>query len=79
MATKEEIREENRKIRYLQRLADLTMLLIMNTDMSLQEATRTIASLRGFALRLFPGKESTFELIYGRRFRRLLAEKYGLH
>jgi hypothetical protein len=31
------------------------------------------------ALRLFPEKEETFDLIYLPRFRRLLREKYQLH
>jgi hypothetical protein len=31
------------------------------------------------ALRLFPGKELAFDLIYLPRFHRLLAERFGYH
>jgi hypothetical protein len=34
--------------------------------------------VRAEARRIFPDKEQTFELIYTPRFRRLIAEKYGL-
>jgi len=38
-----------------------------------------VAATRGMTLRLFPGKELTFDLIYLPRFRRLLAERFGYH
>jgi len=31
-----------------------------------------------FALQLFPGKALTYELIYGARFERLMAEKFRI-
>ncbi len=78
MPGKEEIREEDRKIRYLQRLSDLTFALIRDTDMSLDEASRHVASLKEFAIKLFPGKGHVFDLVYGPRFRRLMNWKYRL-
>jgi hypothetical protein len=35
-----------------------------------------VEGVRRFALNLFPGKEETFDIIYVRRFRRLLNEKF---
>jgi hypothetical protein len=45
--------------------------------MSLAEAETMVADVRGVALRLFPGKELAFDLIYLPRFRRLLTERIG--
>ncbi len=76
---KKAIQEENRNIRRLRFCADLTYAIISQGDLTIDEAYMIIESLRKIALTLFPGKESTFELIYGSRFRRLLLEKYQMH
>ncbi len=76
---KKAIIEENKKIKRLRFCADLTYALIAQGDPSIDEAYLIIESLKKIALILFPGKESTFNLIYGSRFRRLLMEKYQLH
>jgi hypothetical protein len=77
MATAEEIAEENRKIRFLRMLVDLSMHFILQGDLPLEEALNVVEGVKDHACRLFPGKEETFELIYRPRFRRVLAEKYG--
>ncbi len=73
-----EIREENKRIRRLRRLVDFSLALIAQTSMSLDEAHRVVQAVREQAIRLFPGKEETFELLYTPRFRRLIAEKFRL-
>jgi hypothetical protein len=73
-----EIKEENKRIRYLRRLVDFSLALIAQSPMSLDEAHRVVQAVRQQAMRLFPGKEETFELLYTPRFRRLIAEKFGL-
>jgi hypothetical protein len=73
-----EIKEENKRIRHLRRLVDFSLALIAQSPMSLDEAHRVVHAVREQALRLFPGKEETFELLYTPRFRRLIAEKFGL-
>lgn len=78
MPTEEELKEEDKKIRYLRRMVDFTIALIVQSDMTLEEASRHAASVREFALKLFPGKGEVFDLIYAPRFRRLLADKYRL-
>ncbi|MFZ2446216.1 MAG: hypothetical protein WAW37_07660 [Syntrophobacteraceae bacterium] len=76
--TEAEIKEENRRIRHLRRLVDFSLALIAQTQVSLEEAQAVVEGVRQHAKRLFPGKEDTFDLIYTPRFRRLIAEKFGL-
>lgn len=78
MPTKEELREEDKKIRYLRRMVDFTIILIIESDMPLEEASRHVAGVKGFAERLFPDKGGVFDLVYGPRFKRILIEKYNL-
>jgi hypothetical protein len=78
MATEEEIREENRKVRRLQIVVDLVMNCLWQEDLSIEEASEMVAATRQFALNLFPDKASTYDLIYKPRFQRLLTEKYRL-
>ncbi|MBI2902729.1 MAG: hypothetical protein HYY12_03955 [Candidatus Methylomirabilis oxyfera] len=79
MATSEELEDEERRLRQLQLVVGLTASTISQTNVSLEEASRMVAATRRFALRLFPGKEFAFDLIYQPRFRRLLAERFHLH
>jgi hypothetical protein len=72
-----EIREENRKIRYLRFLADFSILSILQDDLLLQEAQELVEDVKRAACSLFPGKEETFELIYRPRFNRVIEEKFG--
>ncbi|MEN6437986.1 MAG: hypothetical protein ABFD97_05340 [Syntrophobacter sp.] len=76
--TEAEIREEDRKIRHLRRLVDFSMALIAQSRISHGEALSVVQGVRQHAILLFPGKEETFELLYTPRFRRLIAEKFGL-
>ena len=73
-----EIREENKRIRHLRRLVDFSLALIAQSDMPLDEAQQIVQAVREQALRLFPGKGETFDLLYTPRFRRLIAEKFSL-
>ena len=72
-----EIREENRKIRYLRFLVDFSILSIQQDDLSLQEALELVGEVKRAACSLFPGKEETFELIYRPRFNRVIQERFG--
>ncbi len=49
-----------------------------NDGMPIEEAGELIASARRAALKMFPGKELAYDLIYRPRFQRLLTEKYNL-
>jgi hypothetical protein len=79
MHTREELEEEDRRVRQLRLVVNLALSVIGQTDISLAQAQEMVAATRSMALRLFPGKELAFDLIYLPRFHRLLAERYGLY
>jgi hypothetical protein len=72
-----EVREENRKIRYLRFLVDFSVLSIQQDDLSPEEAQELVENVKRAACGLFPGKEETFELIYRPRFNRTIQERFG--
>jgi hypothetical protein len=72
-----EIKEENRKIRFLRFLVDFSLQTIQKEDLSLEEMLRIIEDVKRAACNLFPGKEETFELIYRPRFNRVIQERFG--
>jgi hypothetical protein len=76
---KGEIEEENRRIRTLRLLVDFSLTYLAQAKLSLDEAQAVVQGVKKQALRLFPDKEETFDLIYLPRFRRLLRDKYQLH
>jgi hypothetical protein len=73
-----EIREENRKVRRLQIVVDLVTSVLRQSDVPIEEAAAMVAETRRFALKLFPDKGQTYDMIYQPRFQRLLSEKYNL-
>jgi hypothetical protein len=76
---KEALLAEERKLRRLRRAMDVAAALLWRVDLTLEEAQDVVNHAKQTALELFPGKEETFDLIYGSRFRRILVEKYRLH
>jgi hypothetical protein len=72
-----QIKEENRKIRYLRFLVDFSILSIQQDDLLLEEAQELVENVKRAACSLFPGKEETFELIYRPRFNRVIQERFG--
>jgi len=75
---KEALLAEERKLRRLGRAMDIAAALLRQTELTLEEAQDVVNHARQTALQLFPGKEDTFDLIYGPRFRRILVEKFHL-
>lgn len=73
-----EIREENRKVRFLRYLVDFSIMSIQQEDLSLEEALNMVEVVKRVACNLFPGKGETFELIYRRRFQRVFQERFGI-
>ncbi len=72
-----EIREENRRIRFLRFMVDLSLLSIQQDELSLEEAEKVVEDVKKAACSLFPGKDETFELIYRPRFQRAIQERFG--
>ena len=62
---------EMRRLRELQRQADEVSRLVLNTDLPWIDIEVQVEKLRREAERLFPGKDSVFQLVYESRFRRL--------
>jgi hypothetical protein len=75
MATPEEIQEENRKIRRMRLLVDLTCSMLAQADLTHIEMLNLVAATRKTILEMFPGKEEAFDLIYRPRFERIIRER----
>lgn len=77
LTTNELVREENRRIRLIRIASDLLVHVLMTRPVSQAEAEKMISGLRKLVLKLFPGKEPVFDLIYMPRFRRAFREAGG--
>jgi len=69
-------KEENRKVRYLRLLVDLSILSIQQDDLFIEEALERVEDVKRAACSFFPGKEEAFELIYRPRFKRVIEERF---
>ena len=74
MATADAIVEEAKRARKVTQIVDITTALIRQSEMSRHDAELLVAHVREEILRLFPGSEKTYEVIYSRRFTRLVEE-----
>ena len=72
----DEALEEERKLRRLRFIVDFAMQYIRTQNISHEEALQIVEGVKKHALKLFPGKEEAFEIIYVPRFKRLLNEKF---
>jgi hypothetical protein len=77
MMTREElIVQENKKLRRLQLMVDLTIQILYQTEgLTLQQGLDYIHKVRNYALQLFPRKGKTFDLIYRPRLLRVMQER----
>lgn len=73
-----DIRQEDRKVRYLKFLVDFSILSIQQDDITFDMALKIFEDVKQVALNLFPDKENVFELIYRPRFRRIIKERFGV-
>ena len=73
-ATADEIRKEQQRLRYLRTLVDLTTQIIIQGRLERADAERLVEATRQQVLRLFPGQDQTYDLIYRPRFERLVRE-----
>jgi len=70
------LKEENKKIRQLKFMIDLTVQVLYQTEnLTLIEGLQHIQAARRYAEFLFPGKGNVFDLIYRPRLLRILGEK----
>ena len=75
---KKALQAEEARVKKLRRIMDFTATLLWQADLTLSEAQKLVADAKDRALELFPDKGEIFDLIYGSRFRRILAERYHL-
>jgi hypothetical protein len=69
------LREEERKIREMRCLVDITSAVIAQGNISVLEACSLIRLTRRQVLQLFPEKEKVFDLIHRPRFARIVQER----
>lgn len=77
METPNPLIDEERKMRRLRIIVDLTAAVLAEERLTIDEALDLINATRRTVLRLFPGKEDTYDIIYGRRFLRILSERFS--
>jgi hypothetical protein len=70
------IQEEEKKLRRLRFIVDFAIEYIRSQQLNHEEAIRVVEGVRKHALKLFPGKEDAFDIIYAPRFKRVLNEKF---
>jgi hypothetical protein len=68
--------EEERKLRRLRFIVDFAIEYLRSQQLNHDEAIRVVEGVRKHALKLFPGKEDAFDIIYAPRFKRVLNEKF---
>lgn len=73
------VEEENRRMRRLRFIVDLARSVLMQSDLSIQEAYRIMEDAKKAALILFPDKEDVYDLIYAPRFKRIISGKFTMH
>jgi hypothetical protein len=72
----DELLEEEKKLRRLRFIVDFALEYIRTQHITHEEAISVVEGIRRHALKLFPGKEEAFDIIYAPRFKRLLNEKF---
>lgn len=68
----DELRDEQRRLRRVRFIVDFTTSVLMQSRMSRAEGEELVSAARERILDLFPGREETYEILYARRFARLL-------
>lgn len=77
MVTSEDLKQENRRIRALRILTDLTFQRLCIEKMTIFEAREAVGELRRVATRMFPGKGEVFDLVIAPRLNRVILERFG--
>jgi hypothetical protein len=79
MPSADALREEQRRVRQLRLLVDVTAQVIAEDDhLTLCEALRLVEAARNAALRLFPDKGDTFDLIVRPRLENIILERFRI-
>jgi hypothetical protein len=74
--TSTSLQDEERRMRRLRFIIDLTTAVLMQADLTLREAFGAVEDARRVALALFPGSGDVFDLLYRPRFMRIIRERF---
>jgi hypothetical protein len=74
MPTSEQLADEARRAQKVRQIVDISTSLITQSGLSRRDAEHLVHAARERILSLFPGEEDTYELLYARRFQRLIDE-----
>jgi hypothetical protein len=74
----EAIQEEDANLCHLRFLVDFALQEIRDGRYTLSQSRQVVENVRHQALKLFPGKEAVFDLIYRPRLQRVIAETFNL-
>jgi len=77
MNEQDKILQENKKIKLAKLIADITCVRLYQEDLTLDKAFDLINETKMKILKIFPDKEDTYNLIYNRRFMRIIKERFG--
>jgi hypothetical protein len=75
MIDPQKLEEEQRKMRLLRMIVDLTSAILRQSNLSIPESVRLIQATKKSVLSLFPDKEDAYDLIYRPRFERIIKER----
>ncbi|MDZ7330881.1 MAG: hypothetical protein ONB31_02760 [candidate division KSB1 bacterium] len=75
MPDPEELEQEQRNMRLLRAIVDLTAAILRQGNLTTPEAIDLIQATRKRVLELFPGKEDAYDLIYRPKFERIIRER----
>lgn len=70
-------REETRRIYRLRIACDMATQVIEQRQVTRAEAEELVDMLQNYATELFPDSGDTFQIVYGRRFQRVILEAFG--
>ncbi len=76
MNIKGRVDEEEKRMRALKFIVDLTQAKLMQSELTLHEAFELTEETKEWVLRLFPDKGNIYDLIYRPRFFRIIAERF---
>ncbi|MCX8111478.1 MAG: hypothetical protein N3D15_09575 [Syntrophorhabdaceae bacterium] len=72
----DELLEEEKKLRKLRFIVDFAINFISTQEITHDDAIAIVEGVRKHALKLFPGKDDAFDIIYAPRFKRILNDKF---
>jgi hypothetical protein len=74
--TGQDLQEEEKRLRRLRLVVDLSQAVLMQSDLTLREAFDIMNNTKKAAMALFPDKESVYELVYAPRLKRIITERF---